>query len=225
MRKRLFWMVTVGALGVAAAQAAETPAGPPSAQATAAEAQAKANQDLAAMCARVTCRKATRRFSLRMRDNTSLAGATRPLPYFDDRGNLILFAGESVTLSYASDDAKLEHPALLSVTDPAGPVEVPPPAFPGEKVSFRFEQMDGRADMLLTTTNTTKSIVKFDAVMFIPDPANGGARGSRTTACPVLPPQGSQPSFSGIENWPQPIVMLVIRNIRALDASAPRTCN
>jgi hypothetical protein len=61
--------------------------------------------------------------------------------------------------------------------------------------------------------------------MFVPDPASGNARGSRTTACPVLPPQANSPSFSDIESWPQPAVMLIIGNIRALAPDAPRTCN
>lgn len=85
--------------------------------------------------------------------------------------------------------------------------------------------MDGKPDMMLTVTNTTRATVKFDTVMFVPDPASGNARGSRTTACPVLPPPGSTPSFSDFESWPQPVVMLLIGNIRALDPAAPHVCN
>jgi hypothetical protein len=216
-------MAVVWALSLPVAWAAEPPPGPPSDHAAAAAAQAKAAQDLAALCARVTCRKNPRQVSLRMGDNSSFQIGTRMLPYFDDKGTLIIFPGETITLSYTGDDAKLEHPVLSSVIDPAGPVELPPSS--GTTVSFRLEQMDGKSDMMLTTTNTTGAIVKFDTVMFVPDPASGNARGSRTTTCPVLPPQGVAPGFSGFENWPQPVVMLLIGNIRALDAAAPRTCN
>ncbi|HEX4027798.1 MAG TPA: hypothetical protein VHX18_09275 [Rhizomicrobium sp.] len=214
-------MAVVWGLSPGAALAAEPPGGAD--HAAAAEAQAKAAADLAALCARVTCRKIPRQMSLRMRDNSSFQIGTRMLPYFDDKGTLIIFPGETITLSYAGDDAKLEHPALSSVIDPAGPVALPP--FSGTTVSFKLEQMDGKPDMMLSVANTTGAIVKFDTVMFVPDPASGNARGSRTTACPVLPPQGRAPSFSDLENWPQPIVMLLIGNIRALDAAARRACD
>jgi hypothetical protein len=222
MRKAMLWMAVVLGLGPSAALAAEPPGAAD--HAAAAEAQAKAAADLAALCARVTCRKIPRQVSLRMRDNSSFQIGTRMLPYFDDKGTLIIFPGESITLSYADDDAKLEHPVLSSVIDPAGPVELPPPASKAN-ITFELKQMYGKPDMMLSVTNTTRATVKFDTVMFVPDPASGNARGSRTTACPVLPPPGSAPSFSDFENWPQPIVMLLIGNIRAQDPSAPRTCN
>ena len=223
MRKSIFWIVAVWGVTSFAAWAAEPSGGPD--HPSAAEAQAKAAQDLAALCARVTCRKTPRQVTLRMRDNSSFQIGTRMLPYFDDKGILIIFPGETITLSYASDDAKLEHPVLSSVKDPAGPVALPPPPSSSATVSFELEQMDGKPDMMLTVTNTTRSTVKFDAVMFAPDPASGNARGSRTTACPVLPPQANAPSFSDFEGWPQPVVMLIIGNIRALAPDAPRSCN
>jgi hypothetical protein len=46
-----------------------------------------------------------------------------------------------------------------------------------------------------------------------------------SSICPLLPPQGGLKSFSGFENWQQPLVMLVIHDIRALQADAPRTCS
>ncbi|HKU64962.1 MAG TPA: hypothetical protein VJQ06_07885 [Rhizomicrobium sp.] len=215
MRKILVLPVLLLALGLPAAQAAV--------QASPVD-EAAAAKERAALCAKVTCRKASRPLSLRMPDKSNFVISTRPLPYFDDKGTLILFAGESVTLSYATDDERLEHPVLSSVSDPLGPVELPPPA---SKAAIRFDlqQMEGEAGMMLTVTNTTKTTVKYDAVMFMPDPAGGGARGGRTTACPVMPPQDRAASFSGFENWPQPIVMLLISNIRALAKDAPSICN
>lgn len=116
MRKAMLWMAVVWGLSPCAALAAEPPGATD--HAAAAEAQAKAAADLAALCARVTCRKIPRQVNLRMRDNSSFQIGTRMLPYFDDKGTLIIFPGESITLSYAGDDAKLEHPALSS-TPPA----------------------------------------------------------------------------------------------------------
>ena len=71
--------------------AAEAPAGPPSNRAAAAEAQAKADQELAALCARVVCRKIPRHVTLQMRDKTSFQVDTRKVPYFDDKGAVAIF--------------------------------------------------------------------------------------------------------------------------------------
>jgi hypothetical protein len=79
--------------------------------------------------------------------------------------------------------------------------------------------------MMLTVTNKTRVTVKYDTVMFVPDPPSGGARGGRTSACPVMSPQGSSSSFSAFESWPHPIVMVLITNIRPLPADAAMVCN
>jgi hypothetical protein len=209
------------AFSVLGAWAAEQPAPPPE---RARVDEAAAAKELAEICAKLTCRKASRTMTLRMPDKTNFQITTRPLPYFDDKGQLILFAGESVTLSYAGGDEKLAHPAVSSVRDPLGPVELPAP-LSDATITFDLKQMDGQPGMMMTVTNKTKTIIKYDAVMFVPDPASGGARGARTSACPVLPPQGTSTTFSAFENWPQPIVMLLISNIRVLPAGAPQVCN
>lgn len=201
-------------------QAVETPAGPQSDRAAAAEAQAKADQELAAHCQKVVCRKVSRLVTLQMRDKTSFETNTRLVPYFDDNGALAIFPGETISLSYASDDTKLEHPVLSSVVDPAGPVDLPSSS--GLTISFKFEQKTDGPDMMLVVTNSTKAKVKYDAVMFVPDAS--GVHAARTSACPLMPPQGGQPSFSGFEHWPHPIVMLLISNIRALEPSGSFNC-
>src|SRR3569623_946853 len=138
--------------------AAAQPATPPADHAAAEAAFAQA---LAAECAHVTCRKGVRPVTLRMADGSNFTIATRPLPYFDDKGTLILFAGESVTLAYGEDDAKLEHPVLSAVTDPLGPVELPPPSSEST-VAFTLRQVDGKSDMVLGVTNRTIALVKYD---------------------------------------------------------------
>src|SRR4051812_2152285 len=126
---------------------------------------------LAAECAKVPCRKATRPVVLRMTDGSTFQIATRPLPYFDEKGTLILFAGEAVALTYAEDDEKLEHPILSSVTDPLGPVELPA----GDSkpiISFTFLQAKDKPDMILGVSNTTRAMLKYDTVGFQPDVVN-----------------------------------------------------
>jgi len=102
-----------------------------------------------------------------MQDGSSFQISTRPLPYLDDRGNLVLFAGESVTLTYAAEDQKLEHPLLTAIGDPAGAVELPPPTAKAA-LTFDFQQMDGKPDMMLTVTNTSGATVKYDVATFGP---------------------------------------------------------
>jgi hypothetical protein len=162
--------------------------------------------------------------TLRLPDGGNFQIATRPLPYFDDKGTLILFEGEAVTLSYADDDEKLEHPVLSAVRDPLGPVTLPPPPPSGRSLSFSLRQMESKPDMLLGITNTTKAIIKYDTMVFVPDVVNGNARGGRATTCPVPAPQESQPTL-GLEHWAQPLVMVIITNIRALEPGALSSCN
>ena len=112
---------------------------------------------------------------------------------------------------------------MSSVIDPAGPVDLPPPT--GVTLSFKLEQREGLPDMMLAITNTTKARIKFDTLMFVPDSATGGVHVAPTSACPLLPPQGNLTSFGGFEHWPHPIAMLVISNIRAVEASSSFVCN
>lgn len=218
MRKAAALALALMACPAAAAAPEDAPPPPDRAAAEAALAQM-----LAAECAKITCRKGVRQLSLRMKDGSNFEIATRPLPYIDDKGTLVLFAGESVTLSYAEDDAKLEHPVLSAVTDPLGPVELAPPPST-RSLTFAFGQLDGKPDMALGVTNRTPAMVKYDALMFIPDAAAGNARAAKTTACSVPPLEGSQPAI-GLEHWPQALVMLVITNIRALEPGTPRSCD
>jgi hypothetical protein len=217
-------IAVLAALALLASPAAGAVPDDPSPPPDRAAAEAALAQMLAQECAKVTCRKGVRQVSLRMKDGSSFDIATRPLPYIDDKGTLVLFAGESVTLSFPDDDTKLEHPALSAVKDPLGPVDLPPPAASAQSLGFSFGQLDGKPDMALGVTNLTKATVKYDVLMFIPDAAAGNARAAKTTACSVPPPPDNKPTF-GLEHWPQPLVMLVITNIRAQDPGTPRSCD
>src|SRR3954469_16193457 len=180
-----------------------------------AAAEASFAQALEAECAKVLCRKAVRSVVLRMGDGSSFQIATRPLPYFDEKGTLILFAGEAVALAFAEDDEKLEHPILSSVTDPLGPVELS--AQDSKRIiSFTFLQANGKPDMMLGVSNTTKAMLKYDTVGFQPDVVNSNARGGHIPTCALPPPDGGQTTSLALAHWPEPMVMVMVTNIRAL---------
>jgi hypothetical protein len=74
-------------------------------------------------------------------------------------------------------------------------------------VNLRFTQEvedDGSAMMLLVINNHTKHKLFIDSLMTVPN----GERPQRTSILPV------EAGLSGYESWPQPIVQLVLRNIR-----------
>lgn len=214
------WLLPLLALLVMPAAAA-VPDTPPDAHAAA---EASFAEALAAECAHVTCRKAVRPVILRMVDGSEFRIDTRPLPYLDDKGTLILFADESVTLSYPEDDEKLEHPVVSAIKDPLGTIDLPAAAST-RSLTFSFRQMTDKPDMVLGITNTTKAMVKYDAVAFFPDVVNHNARGSHTATCALPPPEDNAPRTLGLEHWPQPLVMLIITNIRALEPGALRACD
>lgn len=54
--------------------------------------------------------------------------------------------------------------------------------------------------------------------------AADGMRAVRTSSCPLLAPQSGEKSFSGIEHWPHPVMMLAIADIRILPKGAPYAC-
>lgn len=74
-------------------------------------------------------------------------------------------------------------------------------------VTLKFTQdvkPDGTSMMLLHLHNNTRHTVSMDALMTLP-----GKKGvAKTTVLPL------QPSLSGYESWPHPIVQLVLRNIQ-----------
>jgi hypothetical protein len=207
----------------AASSAAQDLRTPPADRAAA---EASFGQALASECAKVSCRKGVRNVDLRMPDGSSFQIATRPLPYIDEQGTLVLFAGEQVALAYGEDDVKLEHPVLASVTDPLGPVELPAPASK-RLISFTFLQANGKVDMMLGVTNSTKANLKYDATGFQPDVVNHNARGGRISTGSVPPPpdDGSDKSNVALQTWPEPMVMVMINNIRALAPGALRSCD
>jgi len=74
-------------------------------------------------------------------------------------------------------------------------------------VTLKFTQEmsdDGTAMMMLVIKNNTTETLHFDALMRVPD-----EKGCAETSILPVPP-----GLSDFESWPEPIVQLVLRNIR-----------
>jgi hypothetical protein len=178
-----------------------------------------AAQALADVCAKVACRKSTRTITLRTKDGREELD-TAPIPYLDPEGNLLIYPGETITIAFSKDGSGKAR--LLKVSDPSGQTDFGSLAAPEASVEFRFQQLDGKPDMVLNVQNATSAMIKYDAVQFVV-----GAQGfqpSPTSSCPVFPPGRGQTTFGGIEHWPYPIADLLIQNIRPLSATADRAC-
>ena len=163
-------------------------------------------QVLADVCTKVVCRKTVRTLALRTNDGKVAQIDTQLFPYLDQQGRLSIYPGETITLGFEKNGDG--PPRLLKVTDPGGDVDLGPVTPSDFAVVFTLRQRDEKPDMWLTIANTVMATFKYDVDMFVPTPS--GLRPSHTSTCPLLSPQGTLKSFSGVEMWPQPIVMLVI---------------
>jgi len=220
MRKGLFGLILL-VLGPAfgPALAADPPANAPD---PAADAQARARQ-MAAMCAQVVCRKASRTITLHLADGGNYTLHTSPYPYLDQAGNVVLYPGETITLGFSKTGDELGKPVLVAVRDVDGAVDIgaaqPAPAM---TLSFSLGQDVKKPDTTLIAASTVGAMLKYDARVSMV--VQGGVRLVNSNTCPLMPPQGNAPSFSGFENWPQAIGMMVISNIRALPPGTPVRC-
>ncbi len=176
---------------------------------------------LAEVCAKVLCRKPGHVVPLRMADGKVFEATTEGYPYLDEDGGVFIYPGETIAITLEKKGGRLD-PQLASVTGLDGAVNLAVKPASTRTVSFAFKQ-DPKIGMVLTATNATNLAIKYDARMFVPGPE--GVKPHPTTMCPLLPPQGTAQTYSGVEDWPHPIVMLVLRNIRIQPDGAPRTCN
>ena len=177
-------------------------------------------EDLMRQCASLACRTSERHFSLRTRDGKTVEGTTARFPYVNDKGTIFVYPGETVGVSITRDGDRLTPPVFAAATDPDG-TTASKQAAPAN-LSFTLRQMDGRADIILEIANRIDASVKLDLVMYVP--IAGGMRAVRTSSCPLLPPQGGLPAFTGIESWPHPVMMIAISDIHILPAGAARVC-
>ena len=181
---------------------------------------AKAQRTLAELCAHTACRTTPWRFTLRLSDGGTLESPVQPYPYLDDHGQLYIFPGETIGLAVQSDSSGIGYPELAEVSNPAGPVTLNTSR--KATLTFSFFQMEGKPDMMLRVVNTTNATLRYDATLYLP--AGNGVRSVRTSTCPVPQPQPGAPAFSGFEQWPQPILMLIVTNIRAVEKTASMAC-
>jgi hypothetical protein len=180
-------------------------------------------QTLAAICAKVPCRKGGRPVLLRMPDNRGFETKTQPYPFLDDHGTVILYPGETITIGFNKNGDSLGAPMLLKATDPDGAVDIGAAGTAAASLSFTLKQDDGKPSMMLTAANGVAATLKYNLQMFVP--TADGVRSGHSSTCPLMAPQGSVASFGGFESWPHPILMLAISDIRMLPAGSGMVCN
>jgi len=180
-------------------------------------------QALAAVCAKVPCRKGGRSVVLRTPDNRGFEGKTQPYPYLDDHGTVILFAGETITIGFNKTADGLGAPVLLKVSDPDGPVDIGAAGTAAASLSFTLKQDDGKPSMMLTAANGVPTTLKYSLQMFVP--TADGVRSGHSSTCPLMAPPAGVASFGGFESWPHPILMVAVSDIRILPTGSPQVCN
>jgi hypothetical protein len=178
------------------------------------------SEALAAVCAKVLCRKPGHVFQLHMADGKIFETTTEGYPYLDDKGAVLIYPGETIAITLEMQGGGLRA-QLTNVMGLDGPLDLPAGSASLSTLSFTLKQ-DPKIGMMLTATNAINLAIKYDAQMFVPTPA--GVKLVHTSICPLLPPQGDAKTFSGLENWPYPIVMMVLSNIRVQPDGASRTC-
>lgn len=178
--------------------------------------------DLVRQCASLTCRASARHFSLRTPDGKTVEGDTLPFPYVNDRGTVFVYPDETVSVSLVRQGEKLAPPVFVAATDPGGTTASKQADVTPANFSFQLRQLDKVPGTVLIITNRMDADIKLDLVMYVP--ISGGMRAVHTSSCPVLPPQNGQKSFSGIEQWPHPVMMVAIAGIHVLPPGAPRVC-
>jgi hypothetical protein len=138
----------------------------------------------------------------------------------NDKGTIFVYPGETVGVSVVRNGDQLALPVFVAAADPDG-TTASKQAVPAN-LSFTLRQLDGRSDIFLEIANRIDVPVKLDLTMYVP--IAGGMRAVRTSSCPLLPPQGGLPAFTGIESWPHPVMMIAVSGIHVLPPGAARVC-
>lgn len=92
---------------------------------------------------------------------------------------------------------------------------VPGSAGSSRALAFKFQQVEGKAGMMLSVTNPFDMMIKYRLGM---QPL-GRDGVFKTSSCPVIP------GGHGFEHWPEPIFQLVVMDIEAVAEGAPMTCD
>jgi hypothetical protein len=91
---------------------------------------------------------------------------------------------------------------------------VPSSEDPNHVLTFKFEQLEGKVDMSLAVSNTTKKMLKYRLGMQVLD--RDGV--FKTSSCPVIP------GGHAYEHWPHPIFQLVVMDIESIPEGGPMRC-
>ena len=180
-------------------------------------------QALKEVCLKFDCRQSVRTLSLRMPDDKRLEASTDRYPYVDDKGVIIIYPGETIAVSLSGQGEALGPPALVSVTNPEGPVALRTAPKQPANLTFAFKEFaKDKSGMLLDVTNQIDAALEYDAAMMVW--AGSGFRVVHTSVCRLMPPQPGLTEFHGFEQWAQPVVMLMISNIHGLPKNSPQRC-
>lgn len=178
---------------------------------------------LTALCRKVACRGQTRPIELRLDASRGYHFESELLPYVDDKGSILLYPGDVVTVSVARNGKKLSLPKIVNASDAGGKINLGGKANSGatSTVTFALTQDEGKPDMTLLVTNKTGLTLKYTAVAGIP--SQQGLRPSHTSVCPLLP-GSAKDGFTGHETWPQAIGMIILSDLRIVQ-SKDTACN
>jgi len=180
-------------------------------------------QALKDACSKFDCRQCVRTLYLRMPDGKRLEASTDRYPYVDDKGTIIIYPDETIAVVSTGQGEKLGPPALVSVIGPDGPVALRAAPKQPANLTFAFKEFEaGKSGMLLDVTNQIDAALEYDATMVVW--AGSGFRFVHTSVCRLMPPQLGQANFHWFENWPHPVVMLIISNIHGLPKNSPQRC-
>jgi len=183
------------------------------------EAEAAAAHELAEACARSACRTESRELRLKSSAGGEWGIKTQLFPY-TDKGQILLYAGETIEVEFAADGKAMDKPRFLRVVAPGGgqndPVPSPDPNVTAT-MTLELKQMENKPDMTLIIRSTLGFMIKYDAYMFVP--TKDGMRSIYTSSCPIIP------RGSAYETWPQEIAMLALTDFRVVSERDAGSCN
>lgn len=154
------------------------------------------------VCKQQLCR-APFSLTLQKQDGTQFNNTfDRALPIITGRW-ITLFPGETLYIEADPTDPELKNFRAVEKN-----------VHPDKTLVFRFEQMEGKADMMLKVHNPFDRNLKYHVVMMTPD----SDRLLKTSSCPVMPKKDV------FESWPHAIFQLLFFEFKLLAEDAEKKC-
>ncbi|MEE8294617.1 MAG: hypothetical protein V3R64_02795 [Sphingomonadales bacterium] len=141
-------------------------------------------------------------FVLRLEDGMGLEYAPALAPPAVNDGFLIIYPGEELFIE-----------AEKSETGPINLKLVKENTNPERTFIFKFFQSEG-TDMMLSVTNPFDKMLKYQALMVLPEDGNL----YETSSCAVMA------GLMGFEMWPQPIFQLIIADMKFVEPTDSIVC-